>query len=143
VVDGPVQAGGLLLSPLPVKHGDLDILGWYIEEPAAGMPDGPKEGGLLYLTDTSAIPPSTLALIKRPHTVIIGGLRVRPHATHFTFEEALSTALGLGGRRVFLTHICHEHDHREIEGICEKFKNKRNIEEIEMSPAWDGLTLSW
>jgi phosphoribosyl 1,2-cyclic phosphate phosphodiesterase len=142
-VDRPLWAGPLLFTPLPVKHGELDILGWYIEERPAGSGGPPREGGLLYLTDTSAIPPSTLVLIPRPHTVIIGGLRVRPHATHFTFEEALSAAVEAGGRRVFLTHICHEHDHRAIEEICQKFKEQRKLEEIEMSPAWDGLTLSW
>jgi phosphoribosyl 1,2-cyclic phosphate phosphodiesterase len=138
-VEGPVRVGALVFYPLPVKHGELDILGWYIEEkPDAG--DGSLGGGLLYLTDTSAIPPSTRSIIKRPHTVIIGGLRVRPHPTHFSFEEALKAALELGGERIYLTHICHEHSHREIEEICREFAKARGFSGV-LSPGWDGLEL--
>jgi phosphoribosyl 1,2-cyclic phosphate phosphodiesterase len=139
-VQGPVRAGALVFYPLPVKHGELDILGWYIEErPDAGR--GPRDGGLLYLTDTSAIPPSTRPLIPRPHTIIIGGLRVYPHPTHFTFEEAMNTALELGGERIYLTHISHEHRHEEIEGICGEFIKNRDFPGL-LSPAWDGMELT-
>jgi phosphoribosyl 1,2-cyclic phosphate phosphodiesterase len=140
-VKGPVRAGALVFYPLPVKHGKLDILGWYAEARPAGRDAGPPSGGgLLYLTDTSAIPPSTRPLIPRPHTIVIGGLRVNPHPTHFSFEEALETAMELGGERVYLTHICHEHSHHEIEEICEEFAVTRGFPGL-LSPAWDGLRL--
>jgi phosphoribosyl 1,2-cyclic phosphate phosphodiesterase len=80
-------------------------------------------------------------MIPRPHTVIIGGLRVRPHPTHFSFEEAMKAALEMGvGRRIYLTHICHEHSHREIEGICGAFAGAQGFSGF-LSPAWDGLEL--
>jgi phosphoribosyl 1,2-cyclic phosphate phosphodiesterase len=137
-VTSPVRAGALVFYPLPVKHGELDILGWYIEEkPVDGSPG---DGGFLYLTDTSAIPPSTRSVIPQPHTIVIGGLRAHPHPTHFTFEEAMNTALELDGERIYLTHICHEHSHREIEEICGAFAGTRGFSGI-LSPAWDGLEL--
>jgi phosphoribosyl 1,2-cyclic phosphate phosphodiesterase len=144
-VEGPVRVGALVFYPLPVKHGQLDILGWYIEEKPDdrdGSPgdSSPRDGGFLYLTDTSAIPSSTLSIIKRPHTIVIGGLRVHPHPTHFTFEEALNAAVELGGERIYLTHICHEHTHREIEEICAAFARARGFSGF-LSPAWDGLEL--
>jgi len=162
IVEGPVHIGGLVFTPVPVKHGVLDILGWEVEEhtsfPEIFPPDSTKAPGgaglpnsFLYLTDTSAIPPSTLLQLQRSdgrrRSVIIGALRTRPHETHFSFEQALNTALGLGVKEVYLTHICHDHFHTEIEDFCRHFiENRRSIdpgfEDIEIHPAWDGLEIN-
>ena len=150
VVDGPVHIGGLVFTPVPVKHGVLDILGWEVEEissfSGAGLPKS-----FLYLTDTSAIPPSSLERLQASggeshRSVIIGGLRMRPHETHFNFEDALNAALGLGAQEIYLTHICHEHSHAEIEDFCRSFtENQKSsvpgIEGTEIHPAWDGMEL--
>ena len=129
----PVQIGSLIFTPLPVKHGVLDILGWEV---------GGKAGGsFLYLTDTSAIPAATMERLissnSRSRVIVIGGLRARPHETHFTFEQAIDVALGIGAKEIFLTHICHEHSHVKIEEICQKLRK----EGTEIHPAWDGLEL--
>jgi phosphoribosyl 1,2-cyclic phosphate phosphodiesterase len=131
---GPLQLGGLTVSPLPVKHGALDILGWRIEE-AGGK-------AAAYLTDTSAIPAATAVLIGRPELLIIGALRIRPHETHFTFREALDAGRDLGAPRVYLTHLCHDLSHREIEDYCHNYQTEQGLEEIFMAPAWDGLELT-
>ena len=140
IIEGPVRLGSLMAAPFPVKHGSLDILSWYISEINPGRP-GQAPGSLLYMTDTSAIDKEVLAKLPQPEITIIGGLRARPHSTHFSFEEALETALKLKSRRVFLTHICHNHSHREIEEYCKNFMNIRGLGGIEMSPAWDGQEL--
>lgn len=132
-VSAPLAVGGLNFTPIPVKHGALDILGWRIDE--AGKTAA-------YLTDTSAIPPASLPLIGSPQLLIIGGLRSRPHETHFNFEQALHTALGLRARQVFLTHICHDYTQRQIEEYCRNFILERELKGISMGPAWDGLKLS-
>ena len=141
VVDKPVRVGGLEFTPVPVKHGVLDILGWEVRATSKSF---------LYLTDTSAIPPSSVQRLRAGSTrrvIIIGGLRMRPHETHFSFEEALNASLGLGAaKEVYLTHICHAHSHTEIEEFCRNFtENHRTtvpgIEEMEIHPAWDGLEL--
>ena len=147
VVDGPVQIGGLCFRPAPVKHGVLDILGWEVQE-------GPEKS-FVYLTDTSAIPAPTRAQLLDAQTqdafssriIIIGGLRMRPHETHFSFEEAMNAAAGLGAGKIFLTHICHSHFHAEIEEICLNFTETRRVSavqsgEMEIHPAYDGLELS-
>jgi phosphoribosyl 1,2-cyclic phosphate phosphodiesterase len=133
-VEGPVRVGGLLFSPLPVKHGTLDILGWRIEE-AEGGP------GAVYLTDTSAIPPATMDLIGRPELLVIGALRIRPHETHFNFPQALEAARAMGARRVFLTHICHDLSHREIEGYCRNYMEEKRLKGFSAGPAYDGLEI--
>ncbi|GHV73793.1 MBL fold metallo-hydrolase [Spirochaetia bacterium] len=134
----PVQIGGITLTPIPVKHGRLDILGWKISKTNASGPFA------VYLTDTSFIPQASLDLIRPPEfqgpeVLIVGGLRVRPHETHFSFEQALSTGVDIRARHVYLTHICHGHSHREITAICRRFRNLRGLEDTVMEPGYDRM----
>ena len=149
-LSGPVRIGGLSFSPVPVKHGILDILGWEIQEGESGK-------SLLYLTDVSVVPPETLKQLNEhrlnpnspeiSRVIIIGALRKSPHETHFCFEQALNTALGLGAKAIYLTHICHDHLHIEIEEYCRDFRyssgiENNQIEELEIHPAHDGLVIT-
>jgi phosphoribosyl 1,2-cyclic phosphate phosphodiesterase len=134
-VRDPVRIGGLIFTPVPVKHGGLDILGWKITRRKE-----PSGNPAVYLTDVSHIPSASLDLIQDPEVLFIGGLRTRPHKTHFTFDQALNTALGLGAKQTYLTHICHEHSHRDIETYCRIFEKKSDAPGI-MKPAYDGLEL--
>ncbi|MDR2210194.1 MAG: MBL fold metallo-hydrolase [Spirochaetaceae bacterium] len=134
----PVQVGGLCFTPLPVKHGMLDILGWMGFEPRRG-----KGAKFVYITDCTSIGQDSLDRIAEggpPDLFIIGALRIRSHGTHFNFEQALSVAARTGARRIFLTHICHDHFHREIEQYCRDFLRVQNIL-AEMGPAWDGMEI--
>ncbi|GHV94659.1 MBL fold metallo-hydrolase [Spirochaetia bacterium] len=135
-----VNIGNLRLSPIPVKHGALDILGWRIDEGGSSQADDSTRTAV-YLTDTSAIPDTSLPLIGSPEILIIDGLRTKPHETHFNFEQALHTALGLGAKQVFLTHICHDYTHQKIEEYCRNFMQERELKGISMGPAFDGLEL--
>jgi phosphoribosyl 1,2-cyclic phosphate phosphodiesterase len=141
-VSEPVRLGNLTLTPLPVKHGALDILGWKINEAPAGggTPDGVPS--IVYLTDTSEIPPSTLAQALGPEVLIIGALRIRPHRTHFSFSQALSAGLDMGARRIYLTHICHANSHTDIEAYCRNFGEEQGAASVFMGPAFDGLEIS-
>ncbi|MDR3333999.1 MAG: MBL fold metallo-hydrolase [Treponema sp.] len=127
----PVRIGALTFTPIPVQHGMLHILGWEIRETPGDT--------ALYITDTNRISDTCFHLIHRPGILIIGGLRVRAHGTHFTFDEALSAAVKMKARKVFLTHICHEHSHQEIKKHCQTFR--QGMPEISMEPAYDGLEL--
>jgi phosphoribosyl 1,2-cyclic phosphate phosphodiesterase len=135
----PLSIGSLLFTPVPVKHGKMDILGWRID---GKKPEAGGSRGTVYLTDTSAIPPESRSLIGSPQVLIIGGLRARPHATHFSFEEALGAGAELGARRIFLTHICHDYTHKEINQYCRNFIAARELESISMEAAWDGMELN-
>lgn len=156
VVSGPVQIGDLTFTPAPVKHGILDILGWEVCEcirlesiPGESVRSEEPGRSFLYLTDTSAIPPSThKQLVEKDisRIIIIGGLRMRPHETHFTFQEALNAALSLNAEKVYLTHICHSHSHAEIEEYCRNFMGNldtstQNVKKAELHPAYDRLEL--
>jgi phosphoribosyl 1,2-cyclic phosphate phosphodiesterase len=141
--NAPVAIGGVTFTPIPVKHGGLDILGWGISERSkahsGGAPAQPPTA--VYLTDVSAIPESSLPLIGSPETLIIDGLRTRPHETHFSFDQALNAALTVRAKRVYLTHICHDYSHRQITEHCRHFIRERKIKGTTMEPAYDGLEL--
>ncbi|MDR1353693.1 MAG: MBL fold metallo-hydrolase [Treponema sp.] len=140
VLTGTVNIGGLSLTPVPLKHGFLDILGWRITETARGGSAAAEAARtVVYMTDTSAVPETSWPLIRGAYTHIIGAIRIKPHETHFSFEQALETAVLAGTRRMLITHISHRSAHREIEEICQKFSEKRNLEGISLGPAWDNL----
>jgi phosphoribosyl 1,2-cyclic phosphate phosphodiesterase len=133
----PINLGMLTFIPIPVKHGKLDILGWKITEAGPG-----NARTAVYLTDCTHIDVDVFRLLAEggePALVIIDGLRVRPHDTHFNFEQALNAGLQMGARKILLTHICHEHTHREIADYCSNFAEKAELPSVSMGPAWDGL----
>lgn len=102
VVDGPFEAAGIAVTPVPILHGRLPIYGYRI-------------GPFAYLTDCSAIPPSSLPLLEGLDTLVIGALRPTPHPTHFSIPEALAAIEEIGPRRAYLTHISHEVDHATVQ----------------------------
>jgi len=137
VAGGPVRLGSLSVVPFPVRHGNIGILGWHI----AQTYDRESTGGILYITDASAIDSEILEILPRPEILIIGGLREQPHVTHFSFEQALLTGMQLECGRIYLTHICHRHSHADIEKYCGSFAEKNSYRGT-AGPAWDGMELT-
>ncbi|MCL1813747.1 MAG: MBL fold metallo-hydrolase [Treponema sp.] len=136
----PVQLGRLTFIPIPVKHGNIEILGWKIAENAISCK---ASTGAVYLTDCSYIDEDAFSLITEggpPELAIIGGLRIRSHDTHFSFKEAINAGIHMKTKQLYLTHICHSHSHRETEDYCRDFVLKQGLS-IDATPAWDGLEL--
>lgn len=117
-IDGPLNAAGLALVPVPLLHGQRPILGF-------------RTGGFAYLTDASAIPDASWALVQGVDTLVINALRHKPHPTHFTLAEALEAIRRIGPRRAYLTHMCHDLPHAETSATLP--------EGVEL--AYDGLTI--
>jgi len=145
VVSGPVRVGSLVFTPIPVKHGDIDVLGWKIIQRMENSLHSKKNGmkSALYLTDCTFISDDSFALIAEggpPETAIIGALRVTPHITHFNFEQAIQAAARMKVKQLYLTHICHAHSHQEIKDYCRDFARKQGFPSL-IEPAWDGLEL--
>jgi phosphoribosyl 1,2-cyclic phosphate phosphodiesterase len=135
-----IVLGGLVFSPVPLRHGALDIFGWKISE---NPPEGRNDSAFVYLTDASDIPGDSFRIIAEggaPEVLVINGLRKRPHKTHFSFDEAFTAAFRIGAKRTYITHICHEHSHREIESLCREFAEKNGFPGA-ILPARDGLEL--
>jgi phosphoribosyl 1,2-cyclic phosphate phosphodiesterase len=100
VIDGPFEAQGLKIVPIPVLHGNLPILGFRIN-------------GVAYLTDVSNIPESSYPLLEGLEVLILDTLRRHPHPTHMTVEQSLKVMERLKVRRGYCTHIAHELGHEE------------------------------
>lgn len=123
-----LSVGSISVEPLPLLHGELPILGW-------------KFGDFSWISDCSAIPESTLEIIKgaggQPtRRLAIGGLRVRPHPTHFSIAQAIEAARAIGTRETWIIHLTHDHSHEELEVLCRSLGS-----DVGARPAWDGLVL--
>lgn len=89
----------ITITPLPVKHGSLEILGFRINNTA-------------YLTDVSDIPDSTKALIKGCTTIILSALRWEPeHPTHLTIPQAVGLINKFDVKKGYLIHMNSDVDH--------------------------------
>ncbi len=105
-INKTIKIKDVTITPLPIKHGELDILGFRINDTA-------------YLTDVSEIPNSTKELIKGCSTIIISALRWEPeHPTHLTIPQAVKIIESLNIPRAYLIHmnsyVQHEESNRNL-----------------------------
>lgn len=143
----PEEFGDMTVTPIPMKHGELDTTGWLF---SVKKQDG-KIHSIAYLTDCSFIPESSLELIKKAGGIIehcvIDALREKPHSTHFGFRQAMDVAEKLMPRHTWFIHICHLMTHEEIWSYAkEQLKDfpallKITEEGGSVGPAFDGQVL--
>jgi len=112
------------VTPLSVFHGQLEVIAYRIRDFA-------------YITDCSLIPEETKAKLQGLDTLIIDGLRNRPHNTHFSVEQAVQEIMSLKPKHAFLTHISHELDHEEENRKLSKIKD------VKIELAYDGMVLEF
>lgn len=117
-LDERVRVHGVEFVRVPVLHGAMEITGF-------------RFGNAAYLTDVSAIPESSFALLEGLEHLVLSALRHKPHPSHATVEQALSWAQRAGARHTWLTHIAHELGHEET--------NRTLPEGVRL--AYDGLKL--
>lgn len=102
-IEEPRSFRDLTITPLPVFHGSLEILGFRI-------------GNVCYMTDTKRVPDSTKELIEGCHTLIVSGLRWEPdHPTHMTIPEAISLSTEVRASKTYLIHMNSQVEHEETE----------------------------
>ena len=117
-IDGPLQIADLAAVPVPLYHGHRPILGF-------------RFGACAYLTDCNRIPDASWPLLDGLDVLVLDALRVRPHPTHFSLDEAVATAERIGARRTFFTHMCHDLQHAATDARLP----------AGMALAYDGLVL--
>ena len=110
-VDGPftvesrtVPGACVEVTPIWAPHGDFEVMGIRV-------------GGFGYLTDAGAVPEAARAALNGVDTLVLDGLRRRPHPTHLTFDEAAEVAAAVGARETWLTHITHDLRHAEADAL--------------------------
>jgi riboflavin kinase/FMN adenylyltransferase len=120
VVDGAFPLMGLEFVPVPLQHGDLEVLGY-------------RFGRGAYLTDFGSLPDSSLALLEDLDVLIIDALRDIPHPMHQTVDQALALIERLKPRQAWFTHIAHDLPHAETNERLRKLGLKN------VGLAYDGL----
>lgn len=102
VDEAPITVGDIVMQPLHLGHGALDILGY-------------RTRNFAYLTDCNLIPEAALEQLKGLDVLVLDGLRYTKHPTHLTIDEAVETAERIGARMTYLTHMNHDVLHAEAE----------------------------
>jgi phosphoribosyl 1,2-cyclic phosphate phosphodiesterase len=85
----------LEVTPVPVMHGYLPILGYRV-------------GSIAYLTDVKTIPDSSLPLLRDLDVLVLTALRQKPHPAHMSLDEALAAVESLQPRHTLFTHVAHD-----------------------------------
>ena len=99
----PFTVNGVEVTPLPVHHGSLPIVGYRI-------------GNFAYITDQKVLPEETFALLEGVDTLVLTALREQDHPAHMTLAEALATIERIAPRQAYLSHLGHEMGrHAEVE----------------------------
>ena len=119
---GTVNLLGITFTPIPLLHGDMEVLGF-------------RFGRAAYLTDFSSLPDSSLALLHDLDVLIIDALRDVPHPMHQTVEQALALIKKLNPRRAWFTHIAHDLPHAETN------ERLRHLGFSNVQLAYDGLEI--
>jgi phosphoribosyl 1,2-cyclic phosphate phosphodiesterase len=120
VVNGPFELMGVQIVPVPLLHGDLEVLGF-------------RFGRAAYLTDFSSLPESSAALLEDLDDLVLDALRDTPHPMHQTVEQALALIEKLKPRRAWFTHIAHDLPHAETNDRLRKL----GLRHVQL--AYDGL----
>lgn len=101
VIHAAFEIFGLKITPVPIMHGVIPILGYRI-------------GDMAYLTDCSHIPKTSEKLLENLDLLILDGLRYKPHPTHFNMEQAIETSRKLKPERTLFTHLTHDLHHEKV-----------------------------
>ncbi len=93
----------LQIQPIRIMHAALPILGYRIDKFA-------------YLTDVKTIPASEFEHLQGLDVLVLNALRVQPHISHITIDEAVELAQKIGARKTYFTHFSHDAGkHADIE----------------------------
>ncbi len=94
----PFQVLSQHVIPIRLEHGRFRVLGF-------------RFGNVAYCTDTNGIPPESWPLLQGLDVLILDALRLKPHPTHFSLDEAVDAAKKIGAERTYFTHMSHDLEH--------------------------------
>ncbi|HKE09068.1 MAG TPA: bifunctional riboflavin kinase/FAD synthetase [Candidatus Acidoferrum sp.] len=120
VVNGPFELLGTTFVPVPLLHGEMEVLGY-------------RFGRAAYLTDFSKLPKASATLLEGLDDLILDALRDVPHPMHMTVEQSLALIDKLKPKRAWFTHIAHDLPH---EATNERLR-KAGYPQVKL--AYDGL----
>lgn len=97
---------GVQIVPLTIHHGELDILGYLMDNK------------LMYITDANGIPQNTLEKIYGIDTLVINALHHTPHHSHYTLAQTLEMITLIKPKQAYLIHLSHHMGlHHQVEKL--------------------------
>ncbi|MBN1517112.1 MBL fold metallo-hydrolase [Candidatus Sumerlaeota bacterium] len=121
----PMIIGDVRVTPIPVMHGRLEILGFRFND-------------LAYVTDCKTMPETSMELLRGVDTLILNALRTKPHAVHMSLDDAVALVKEIGPKRAYFVHMTHDLEH---EATNEYLAGIPGAPPMEL--AYDGLTLQF
>ena len=99
----PFSIDDITVIPVRAMHLSLPVLGFRI-------------GRLAYLTDANSISKAEKDKLRGLDCFVVNGLRLKPHISHFTLNEALRLIDELKPKQAYITHISDQLGfHRKIQ----------------------------
>jgi phosphoribosyl 1,2-cyclic phosphate phosphodiesterase len=118
------HGGALEIMPFQLVHGDINAL---------GLQFFGSLGLMAYTPDVSAIPEAHIEYLKDLDLWIIDALRIKPHPSHFSLDEALSWIERMKPRRAVLTNL-----HSDLDYVTLRQTVPKGV-----VPAYDGMILDF
>lgn len=91
----PFSVNGVTITPLPVMHLKLPVLGF-------------RFGDFSYITDANYIPDETIEKLQGTETLVLNALQIQPHVSHFNLAEAIQMVNRIRPKKTYFTHISHK-----------------------------------
>ena len=83
------------ITPLPVKHMNLPVLGFRINN-------------FSYITDANQIPVETLKKMEGTEILALNALQKEKHVSHFNIDEAIQQVEKIKPKQTYFIHISHK-----------------------------------
>lgn len=116
-IESSLRINGIQVQAFQVWHGKQKIWGFKFDR-------------LAYITDASKIDDNVINFLRGTEILVINALRLQPHETHFTLDEALEVINKIKPSRAYLTHISHfMPPYRELQTLLSSY----------VTAAYDGL----
>ncbi|GGG00489.1 MBL fold metallo-hydrolase [Pontibacter amylolyticus] len=109
ITEEPFEVEGVRFIPIRVKHYKLPVFGYRV-------------GDFTYITDANYISEAEKEKVRGSKVIVLNALRLEPHISHFSLQEAVELLEDLQPERAYLTHISHLLGlHREVEPTLPDF----------------------
>ena len=95
-------SGAEILPPVEV----IPIQGWHHQEKVLSVL-GFRFGKIAYLTDMKQVEESEFEKLKGLDAVTINCVKIKPHHSHFSLQEALDFFARVGAKESYITHLSH------------------------------------
>ena len=118
--DRPFRIKGVEIIPIRGMHYKLPVLGY-------------RFGNIAYCTDMNHIPEEEFEKLRGLDHFIINCVRYGKHISHFSLEEAVETAVKVGARHSWITHLSHQ---------LPTYNELASELPDGIQPAYDGLVIS-